>query len=76
MSKAFWRTNNGVMFPFFLGNGDSGGPIACKLENDPEQGLYFCGIASFGPNRCPNYSVYTRVSKYVKWIEEEVAKRS
>jgi len=62
-------TKEGGMTPC---NGDSGGPVACKDAN----GEYvLCGIASFGPTRCPNYSVYTRVPSYVDWVEEEVKKR-
>jgi len=56
-------------------NGDSGGPVTCGYDNDPSGRKFLCGIASFGPSRCPNYSVYTRVSKYVSWVEEQVAKR-
>jgi secreted trypsin-like serine protease len=56
-------------------NGDSGGPVGCKYADDPSGKLYLCGIASWGPSSCPNYSVYTRVSKYYEWVQQEIEAR-
>ena len=49
--------------------GDSGGPIACRSNSDDKWVLI--GATSFGPKNCSSralYSVYTRVSSYVYWI--------
>ncbi|KAK2158570.1 hypothetical protein LSH36_167g04029 [Paralvinella palmiformis] len=48
-------------------SGDSGGPLICQLS---DQKWYLVGIVSFG-NDCalPNFpGVYTRISKYITWI--------
>jgi len=53
--------------------GDSGGPLQIKNKIDPEMWTQF-GIISFGQfcgdKETPG--VYTRVSKYIKWIENIV----
>lgn len=54
-------------------NGDSGGPLSCF-----EGGRWFVrGAASWVTSRtCPGhtFSVYARVSSYVRWIESHVGK--
>ena len=47
--------------------GDSGGPLAVKAGNDWRQaGIVSFGIGCARPNK---YGVYTRVAKYVPWIQ-------
>ena len=54
-------------------DGDSGGPLACRSTTDGKWVLI--GILSFGPQDCSSrdaYSVYTRVSSYVNWINNKI----
>jgi len=49
-------------------HGDSGGPLVCQNE-DNKHVLH--GVASWGDPKCDaneRYSVFTRVSRYIKWI--------
>ena len=52
--------------------GDSGGPLVCQ-ENHATP-FVLQGVASFGSGCAdPGFpGVYTRVSKYVKWIESHI----
>ena len=58
-------------------NGDSGGPVACKVKGGGRWTQY--GVASFtsvdadGVFRCGT-SVFTRVSEYSAWIWEIIDK--
>jgi len=48
-------------------NGDSGGPLTCE-----EGGRWYLhGAVSFGKLHCPTeyYTVFARVSNYVRWIQ-------
>ncbi|KAJ9580416.1 hypothetical protein L9F63_003940 [Diploptera punctata] len=52
--------------------GDSGGPLQILT---PESNIYFIvGITSIGPSVCAGETpgIYTRVSKYVDWVEKQV----
>lgn len=51
-------------------NGDSGGPLACYVERDP----VLMGIVSWGVEcaRHGTYGVYTRVSRYLRWINQTI----
>lgn len=57
-----------------ISQGDSGGPL--QTENAANPGTYTqFGITSFGPAFCgvkETPGVYTKVSKYVPWIERIV----
>ncbi len=48
--------------------GDSGGPLMIKNGNDWE----LVGITSWGSPTADNYDVYTRVSKFKKWITSNI----
>ena len=54
--------------------GDSGGPLMCESFGT----VFLVGVASYGLVNCTdtkNYpSVFTRVYKYTKWIEENKGK--
>lgn len=54
--------------------GDSGGPLMHTFKNDSGQ-WYIEGVVSFGNQRCGSEGwpgVYTRVSDYLGWINENV----
>ncbi|XP_063314161.1 plasma kallikrein-like [Pelobates fuscus] len=50
--------------------GDSGGPIACKVDNT----WYLFGITSWGEGcaKARKPGVYTRVTVFANWIEEQI----
>lgn len=57
--------------------GDSGGPLVCEgyfNRSDPTPTWYLFGVTSFGALDCASYgnSVYTKVAKYVDWIENVI----
>ncbi|XP_069705020.1 serine protease snake-like [Periplaneta americana] len=55
-------------------NGDSGGPLQVKTT---ETNAYLVvGVTSYGPSVCGGTTpaIYTRVDKYVDWIESEIWK--
>lgn len=61
-------------FGLFLGSGDSGGPLQCRLfKNGP---WMLAGITSFGSG-CADQEyypdVYIRISYYIKWILQTMA---
>jgi secreted trypsin-like serine protease len=54
-------------------NGDSGGPLSCEVNGQ----MYLAGVTSWGYSGCRTAgypSVYTRVSQYKRWIEENMAR--
>ena len=56
-------------------NGDSGGPFVC-LNRSGDWVLQ--GAVSWGDYKCrgsPTYSVFTRISSYVDWIQEQTKPR-
>jgi len=55
-------------------NGDSGGPLACYLNEEP----ILIGIVSWGVEcaRHGTYGVYTRVSRYLRWINQTIERYS
>ena len=64
-------------------NGDSGGGLFSDLiDGQDKTGLdrkwEVVGIVSFGPYRCGNEKpgVYTRVSKYLQWIQQTMSRMS
>ncbi|OWF39004.1 elastase-1-like [Mizuhopecten yessoensis] len=51
-------------------NGDSGGPLVCVKSNE----YILAGVTSWGSSNCENMpNVYTRVSEYRGWIDENMA---
>ena len=58
--------------------GDSGGGLFIRKEKivDEKRPWYLLGIVSFGKSSCGAGipEVYTRVSKYVRWIKEKIMK--
>ncbi|CAF0980764.1 unnamed protein product [Adineta ricciae] len=55
-------------------NGDSGGPLACYINDKP----VLIGIVSWGVEcaRHGTYGVYTRVSRYIRWINQTIERNS
>ena len=52
-------------------HGDSGGPLACE-QPDGRWKLY--GVTSWGSPQCnglDRYTVFSRVSKYTKWLRQD-----
>lgn len=58
-------------FTFTSGcHGDSGGPLACER---PDKTWVLHGVVSWGSPQCnglERYTVFSRVSKYVDWINK------
>uniref|UniRef100_A0A8C8YSG3 Serine protease 45, pseudogene n=1 Tax=Prolemur simus TaxID=1328070 RepID=A0A8C8YSG3_PROSS len=54
-----------------LCNGDSGGPLACEVENR----WILAGVLSWEKacEKAQNPGVYTRVTKYTKWIQKQMS---
>jgi len=56
--------------------GDSGGPLMGNFKNSQGQAYwYLAGLVSYGPSPCGQEGwpgVYTRVSKYINWIESQL----
>lgn len=50
----------------FILQGDSGGPLVCDRVVQ--------GIISWGPNNAAPPEVYTKVSRFIAWIKNELAK--
>lgn len=60
---------------FFSRQGDSGGPIQIKMPLDTNGNMHWIlGVTSFGIKcgRKNRPGVYTRVSSFIDWIEENV----
>ena len=56
-------------------NGDSGGPFVCQ---DSSRNWVLHGAVSWGDYKCrgsPTYSVFTRISSFVDWIQDHVTKQ-
>lgn len=55
-------------------NGDSGGPLVCYSNDEP----ILIGIVSWGVEcaRQGTYGVYTRVSRYIRWINRTIERNS
>ena len=51
-------------------SGDSGGPLVCEKDNK----WFLHGVASFGRKGCPtkHYSMFARVTTYLKWIIDRI----
>lgn len=65
---------NAVQYVFALPQGDSGGPFACA---GTKMNWEVHGIVSFGPQGCikdKKPSVFTRVSAFSDWIDDNIKK--
>ena len=54
--------------------GDSGGPYVCQTLNEKRWELH--GAVSWGSSRCiatERYTVFTRVSMYNDWIQQQIS---
>lgn len=50
--------------------GDSGGPLVCQKNGE----WVLAGVTSWGSSNCQNMpNVYTRVSKYLSWMDTKMA---
>lgn len=57
--------------------GDSGGPLVRDVSENYNINWYLYGITSFGTKSCGLEGipgVYTRVTSYMDWIREQVAR--
>ncbi|XP_022116267.2 CLIP domain-containing serine protease 14D [Pieris rapae] len=57
--------------------GDSGGPLIGQVVEEHEVNWYLFGITSMGSKYCGRQGtpgVYTRVSKYMPWIENQLSR--
>ncbi|XP_063698021.1 CLIP domain-containing serine protease B4-like [Culicoides brevitarsis] len=56
--------------------GDSGGPLVASHNDGRGRNFYYlAGLVSYGPSKCGTKGVpgvYTRVSKYIEWIEANI----
>jgi secreted trypsin-like serine protease len=59
-----------ILLPFL--QGDSGGPLQVKITETTAYSIV--GVTSFGPGVCGGSTpgIYTRVDKYVDWIESVI----
>ena len=54
--------------------GDSGGPLAIENSRDDVQRWVFAGVISWGDGcgRIGKYGVYTRVTVFARWINDQI----
>ncbi|KAH8336238.1 hypothetical protein KR059_009630, partial [Drosophila kikkawai] len=52
--------------------GDSGGPLIQKLNYNGTRHLTQLGIVSYGSESCKGLGVYTDVTSYAEWIDEQI----
>ena len=58
--------------------GDSGSPFLCRDEENMNWRFHLQGVVQGGSDTCKlenSYSIFTRVSKYVDWIESHLYSR-
>uniref|UniRef100_A0A1B6ML49 Peptidase S1 domain-containing protein n=2 Tax=Graphocephala atropunctata TaxID=36148 RepID=A0A1B6ML49_9HEMI len=56
-------------------SGDSGGPLMTPYTIGSSTRYFLVGIVSMGPKQCgadPKPGVYTAVTKYIKWILDNI----
>ena len=53
--------------------GDSGGPLSCKIGDEPDSPWVLAGTVSWGIGcaRARSPGVYTNIAKYSRWIKEK-----